>query len=254
MAVVTLLLGAALTLGAGVLFATVGALTLRREARGEARGAIRGFAAWWLGAAIVLSLSGVGTLLGLAGVLDPAVHTALLHLRAVPISIGAFGLLYYLLYLYTGTTRWRLPLAAFYAVQFAFTIYYFQSLAPLRVEPTAWEIRIASTGTPDAAVSVAFGVLLAAPVLAAAAAYASLLRYLTDRTHRFRVGVVSLAFFQWFGAILVGFLAGWTTREWFFLVYTVPGLLAAVLVLVAYRPPRLVRDRLRVEPVPQRAS
>lgn len=250
----TLLLGAAVELAAAGLFARVAIVTLRRPVSAAGRGALIAFAAWWFGASSVLAIGGAATLLGLAGVLDPTVHFALLILRALPLSGGVLGLVYYLVYLYTGSRRALTPLVALYAAHFAFTLYYFLSLAPIHVETTAWEIRAAGASPPGAGLDVAFGIALALPILGATAAYATLLTRLDDRTQRYRVATVSIAFAQWFLFILLGFVAGFTTRDWFFLVYTGPGLVAAALVLGAYEPPAFLRERLSVDPVPRRES
>lgn len=248
----TLLLGAGLELAAAGLFARVAQVTLRRPASPAGRGALLAFAAWWFGASAILAIGGIATLIGLVGFFDPTFHFALLLLRALPISGGVLGLVYYLVYLYTGSRRALMPLVALYAAHFAFTLYYLLSLAPIHVETTAWEIRAAGTSPPGAALDIVFGMALALPILGATAAYATLLTRVDDRTQRYRVATVSIAIAQWFLFVLFGFVGGFTTRDWFFLIYTGPGLVAAALVLAAYEPPAFLRERLSVDAVPRR--
>ena len=50
--------------------------------------------------------------------------------------------------------------------------------------------------------------------------------------------MISLAFGLWFGVVLLAFLLGWDRAEWFPVAYEAPGLVAGVLIVLAYRRPR----------------
>jgi hypothetical protein len=242
--------GAVLPLATAALLAFVGVLMARRPAGEEVRFALRAFAAWWFSAASVMLLVGLPTLLDLAGVADARVYALAVYLLALPLAVGLCALLYYLVYIYTGRRAAIRPLAVAYALFLVFELAYFASFGPRRVETTAWSVRTVGASSPPQGLSVLFGVLLAAPILSAVVAYASLYFRTRRKAHRYRIVTVSAAFTLWFGPVLLGLLLGWERTDWFPLVYEVPGIVAAVLIVLAYKPPGAIRRRLRLEEAP----
>lgn len=242
----TLLLGTLVTATTAALFAYAGRITWRREVPAASRLASRAFALWWWCASFVVSLLSLANVLGMAGVVDDDVHTTLHFLRAAPLSLALGSLMFYLLYLFTGRGGILLPVVLGYALHHAFTLYYFVRLGPMRTVVTDWDVRVVPAAPPDPALSVAFGLALALPIVLACAAYVVLAFRVGDRHQRFRVGLLAVALGQWFLLLLVSFLFGIQQREWFSLLYQVPGLLSAVFVVVAFRPPPWLRERLRL--------
>jgi hypothetical protein len=109
---------------------------------------------------------------------------------------------------------------------------------------TAWDVRVVPEAPVSPGLSVAFGVLLAVPVVVASAAYAVLAFRVGGRAQRFRVGLITLALAQWFLLLLVSFVLGIQETAWFSIAYQVPGLVSAFFVVVAFRPPSWIRARL----------
>lgn len=237
--------GVALPVLTGIILLAVGILVARRPLAGEPRRALRMFQVWWLCAAAIMFILGAPTVLWLAGVRDVRAYAAVSYLFALPVALGLFGLVYYLVYLYTGSSRALVPLAILYALFFLFELYYFSQSGGRRLETTDFAVRAAATTSPEPWLRIVFGLAVAGPVLGAVTAYALLWRQTRERGPRYRIALVSTAFALWFTPVLVGFTLGLQGAAWFPLVYEVPGLLAAGLILLAYRPPRAIARRLR---------
>ncbi len=245
----TFYVGTAFVLTTTAVLAYVGLLQQRRAAaatKGD-RAAIVAFALWWYGGAAVLFLLALQALLMLVGVETVLLHNVIRYLRMVPLSIAAGSLLFFMLYLLTGRMVWRPWLVAAYSAFFAFTIYYATLAEPVTLEVTPWAVR--TVGTPVASwMVIVFGVLLAGPILLATFAYAALFFKVKGARQRYRLALLAISFIVWFGAILVGFLAGLTSRDWFPILYEAPGLVAGLLVILAYQPPQWIQRRLGATP------
>jgi hypothetical protein len=235
-------------LTAGML-AYVSALTWKRKVAPTERGAMRAFAVWWAAAAAVLFLTIARTALAMLGVQDLAPYVAMRYALAAPLAIAVWGLLYYLLYLYTGTRRVLWPLTAAYVGVFAYFLWYFSQGGAPTLQTTDWDVRLVSEPSPGPQAASAFGLVFGLPVIVATLAYGSLFFRVKERTQRWRIGMVSLGFLQLFGMVVVGFLAGWNKRDWYPLTYQLPALAASVMFLLAYHPPEALRARLRLEPL-----
>ncbi|HEX9816042.1 MAG TPA: hypothetical protein VGB18_03590 [Candidatus Thermoplasmatota archaeon] len=236
--------GTLFVLATTTVLAYVGLLQQRRASGTEGdRAAIYAFAMWWYAAAAVLFLLALQALLVLVGVETVLLHNVIRYIRMGPLSIAAGSLLFFMLYLLTGRMVWRRWLVAAYSAFLAFTIYYAYLAEPVTVEVTAWAVRTVGTPVPSWMVIV-FGVLLAGPILLATFAYATLFFKVQDARQRYRLALLAISFIVWFGAILVGFLAGLTSRDWFPILYEAPGLLAGLLVILAYQPPQWIQRRL----------
>lgn len=249
MSTATLVTGVVVTLATAAVLAYVGRLTLHRRVSPRASEARTAFAAWWWAAAAVLAVGALHTLAGLAGVRAVDLHVLLLHVRAVPLAVAVWGLLFYLLYVYTGRAWLRWPVAAYAIAFYVYFLVYIELAGPWRVEVTPWEVRVLAIEPAAPAATLALGLLLGAPLTLASVLYGSLYFRLEERTQRFRVALVSLAFAALFATILVGFALRLETRTWFPLLYQVPSLVAALVVLFAHRPPAWARERWRVEAV-----
>lgn len=245
----TFYVGTAFVLTTTAVLAYVGLLQQRRAAtatKGD-RAAIVAFAFWWYGAAAVLFLLALQAILVIVGVEATWVHNVIRYVRMIPLSIAAGALLFFMLYLLTGRILWRRWLVAAYTAFFAFTIYYAYLAEPVNVEVTPWAVRTVGTPVPSW-MGIVFGVLLAGPILLATFAYAMLFFKVQGAPQRYRLALLAVSFIVWFGAILVGFLAGLTSRTWFPILYEAPGLLAGLLVILAYQPPRWIQRRLAASP------
>jgi hypothetical protein len=239
-----LVAGLALTLLSAALFARVGAWLWRRPTTREARLASRMYATWWLAVAAVVLVAGAHTVLGLAGVTALAPYVFLAYAVDVPLAVALWALLNYLVFLYTGRRAALWPLTVAYALFVPFAFYYTSFQGDRVLRATDWDIRAVGTSAAPAWLNALFGVVLAGPALAIVLAYAFLLARVREPPQRYRLSMTALAFALWFAPVLVGFLLGWQSQPWFAWLYEAPGVLAAGLVLAAYRPPAFVQRRI----------
>lgn len=235
--------GALLPLATAILLTYVGFLVLRRQTGARDRLALRMFALWWVCAGVVILLASMPTQLTLLGVADVGILQAITYVNAAPLAVGLCGLLYYLVYIYTGRQRAIIPIVIAYAAFFAFEIYYFSQFGARSLESTAWSVRSVSAVRPPPWMSVLFGIAVALPILVAAVGYGSLLARVDGPEQRYRITLVSGAFLLWFAPLLLAFLVGWDDADWFPLLYQAPGVVAGLLIVLAYRPPAFVARR-----------
>ncbi|HWG92508.1 MAG TPA: hypothetical protein VNZ52_16805, partial [Candidatus Thermoplasmatota archaeon] len=227
----------------------VGNLTLKRQVGPDARLANTLFAVWWfcLG---VQSFVQAGTLAYAAfAVPDYAFMVTKTYVGVITLVAALWALMYYLLYLYTGKASLLGPLTATYGLLTLLFMYTVSWLHPIGVERTAWSVRTLNENalTAGPALLVIFAFVI--PVLVATVAYGSLFFRLKDPSQRYRVGLVSGAFLAWFGwALLVSLMNVATGTKQpplgIIVVSRLFGLIVPLLIVLAYRPPRWIRERL----------
>lgn len=238
-----LLLDGLLATAAAVLYAFVGTLTLRRETSGpDARRAVRLFAVWWYGLAALTVVGTLRTLVVVAGYTDPALHNVFSWITIAPLVAVLWGLVSYLAYIYTGDPRSFSFSTAFHLL-LLFALVYLVVARPITgvalgtygVQLTyGFELPVAATAAIIAAIIL--------PVLLAAIAYASLYFRTDDRSARYRIAMVSGAFVFWFGSVGLGGVLRLSQHGWWPIASRVIALVATLMVLAAYLPPRWVRE------------
>lgn len=105
MSAFTLAASILLGIATAALLAHAGTVTRRRPVAASERRPNRAFALWWYGAAVVIFLPTLRTILAVGGVRDAALHTALAQVNNIPLAAAVGGLAYYILYLLTGRPR-----------------------------------------------------------------------------------------------------------------------------------------------------
>lgn len=242
----TLVLGAALAVLAAILYAYVAVRVGRRRVSEDARLASKLFALWWNALAGITALGALSTILGLAGVRSLPVYVAISNVALLCLVLGLWALLYYLVFLYTGSRRALVPLSVCYALLYAATVGVQVWRHPLSVTEGTWSTTIAYERPLPRAGTIVFTVLILVPQLLAALAYLSLYFRLEDRTKKYRVLLVSGSILFVFAAPLVGpALAG----EGWPLVSRIIGLAAATATLAAFVPPTWIRARWGVRSI-----
>lgn len=239
----TLLLDAALVLTTAAIYAYVGVVTWRRRVGGEAQLASDLFATWWFALAAT-TIGGVATrLLGWAGVADLALYVTVSQVTLLGLCIALWGLLYYLLYLFSGNRKLIVPVSLFYVGFYSWLVYLTALRPPTGVTVEDWKVTLTYATTLPSSVTGAFILLLILPPLLGAIAYARLFFRVEDRTQRYRIGLVSFTIVAWFGTTLAAYYLqlgpsfGWQVAS------RLIGLVAASLIYAAYRPPGWVRAR-----------
>jgi hypothetical protein len=239
------LIQAAFQVCAAALYAWVASLVYQRELSGEGRRANALFATWWLALGLVLLLAPLYSVPPVLGYRDLALAVTLLNALLLLIVVAIWGLVYYLVYLYTGNARWFWPLTVAYGT-LAVGLLYLIAWA----DPTGFEadgtlhLEHELVGPP----AVAFGLLFSLPIVVAALAYGSLFFRVADRGPRYRIAMVAGAFLFQFGWSTVSNVTGisrtYRGALWLQLLSDVITVLVAVVVVMAFRPPRAIRQRL----------
>jgi hypothetical protein len=253
MTVPTLLLDATLAVVLGGLYVFVGRTFGQRPvSTPESRQARQAFTLWWYALAAITFVEAARTVLAAFGVLDLRLHAALAYLGLPLLALALWGLVYYLLFIYTGTARWRRASMAGHAALGAFLVGLVAWMRPEGVTAGDWTAPLAYAHTLEGPLLLAVATLLLAPVLAVASSYLSLALWVDDRIARARILTVSGAFLLWFGSAALASGFGWTGWYWWPLVARGIALGSTLLVLLAYQPafPGLVRGRALQGPPP----
>lgn len=240
------LLQMAVQLLTAALYLWVGRIVLDRQLRGDARSANRLFAVWWISlGALYVTLPGYTLLYRFLGSQDLALAVTYINAILLLIVLAAWGLINYLLYLYTGKTTWWVASSVFYGALALAFLYLIAWLDPIGFSATG---SIVYARESPLGPSIAIGLAFSVPILLAALAYGSLLFRVQDPLPRYRIALVAGGFLLQFGWSATS-SALQLSRKYpdsigLALFGNAIAILAAVAILLAFRPPPAVRRRL----------
>lgn len=244
-----LVIGAVFAFLAAAVYLYVGRLVARRQVQGEARLAWQMFALWWYGLGATTLVGGVLTVAAASGRADLNLFLALTMMNLLIICAALLGLLYYLLYLFTGRyDLWR-PLVGFYVAYFALLVYFVIASQPVGIKVTGWTAALDYAAPIRGAFFTAILALLVFPQIIGALAYFSLVRRLSEPTQRYRVALVSWSIIVWFLSTFLASATGLSDADWWQAASRLLGLGAAVTVVLAYQPPAFVQRRWGIQPL-----
>jgi hypothetical protein len=249
-----LLLNAAILIATGAVYAYVGLVTWRRRVGGEAQLASDLFATFWLALAATTAAGALPRIMAYLGVADLALYATITHVNIFAICIALWGLLYYLLYLFTGKRGTLIPVSIFYVLFYAWLVYILAVRTPTGLEVDGWNVRLTYATEIQGPVITAFALLLILPPVLGAAGYARLFFKVDDPTQRYRIGLVSFTILAWFGTILLVFFLQVGSGVWWQIASRLIGLAAAYLIYAAYRPPAWVRTRWGIRRIDEPAG
>ncbi|UYN90171.1 MAG: hypothetical protein KIT08_02775 [Anaerolineales bacterium] len=224
----------------------------------EDQRAWKAFRTWWMGMGINSTINALSVLAFNTGIQ----YLPLFILFSVTATLAAasalWGLLTYLLYVYTGNNRSRL-VGSFYV---AFALFVFVSIyvfSPAGVAMDGFQVAMQYNNPPQGApafiYAVAFILLLGLPPVIASIGMFLLYRRVNENSAKYRAGLVSLGIFMLFGLSyivpLMLFPFGLRTGElpWWPITIRMVGIAALALIYFAYFPPVFVKDRLQVKTV-----
>jgi hypothetical protein len=242
----------------GIVYSAVGFQVGRRPASPDAHLAKRMFQAWWYG------LAGLSVFTPLVAILS-ALHldtfdvmVILIQALLIIVFAAIAGLVYYLLYLYTGK-RWVLGAVIAYFLVMLVWLEYILMLAHI----AGWGVppgggvktfldasgqRIAT----DPLQGLIFGLLVAVPPLLSAVAFFMLYFRIDGLEQKYRISVVSASLVVWFGSSLVGTVTGLSnnpdTQQAWQVANSVVALCASTAVYFAYKPPAWIARRFNEPP------
>ena len=243
----TLLVGTLFAFSAAGVYAYL-ALRLQRRviASVQARLAWRLFIVWWCGLAGTTAISGIINTLAVTGVASLPLYVTLTYINVFIICAALWGLLYYLLYLFTGSDKPLLPLGVFYTGYFLLLIYWIAAAEPISIEVTKWSAKLAYQQSPTGPFFALILTLLVFPQIFAGLAYFTLFFRVKDFTQKYRILLVSWSVIIWFGAAYAASISAVATQDWWQLLSRLIGLVAALCILAAYNPPSFIKHRYGV--------
>lgn len=140
----TLLFGALLSALCAAIYFYVGRVLSRRHAStADSRLAWRLFVVWWYALASSNVISAVLSMLGAFQIIGLPLFTTFTLLNMLAICVALYGLVFYLLYLFTGSRKVLGPLSIFYIVYYTLLVYYVQASIPMDVTIRRWTAALA---------------------------------------------------------------------------------------------------------------
>jgi hypothetical protein len=209
----------------------------------DARLAWVSFTVWWYGLAAATLIGGLLNLFGAMGLTDLPLFVTATYINILVICLALWGLLYYLIYLYTGNRNSLVLLAVFYLVFYILLVYYINASSPDGVTVERWTAGVAYGSAPAGIFITLLIVLLLLPPLIGGFAYFLLYFRVTEITQRYRILLVSWSIILWFLSPLAAMAGGLSQEDWWQLVSRLIGLAAAATILMAYLPPRWLKQR-----------
>ncbi len=204
------------------------------------------FGLWWYSLAATTLVGGILHLLGAFNLVSLPFFVALTYINILLICIALWGLLYYLVYLFTGSQRFLVPLTVFYILYYVLLVYLITASDPIGVEITRWTTQLVYTHPLTGPFFALALVLLVFPQILASLAYFTLFFRVREATQRYRVLLVSWCIILWFGSAFVASVAGLSREDWWQILSRLIGLGAALGILCAYLPPGIIRRRFGI--------
>lgn len=254
----TILVPILIYLVSGALYAFIGmSLSKKTFAEPSDASAWRAFRIWWYGMAVNTAINAVAILVLAAGVSALPLFVFFSITSTLAASFALWGLLTYLIYVYTGNkARW---LSYFYIAFALFLFYSIYSFQPSGVSMGAWQTSIQYANAPTGAFAFAYAVffllLIALPPVIGSIGMFTLFFRIKERSAKYRALLVPLGIFALFGLAYLIPLAlypfGIRTGDlpWWPLTIRMVGLVALVVIYWAYFPPEFIQKRYKVSTV-----
>lgn len=201
------------------------------------------FSTFWFGLSLGVASDGIAVVLSALG--DYGFNTALtLYLCGLLLdTVVLGGLLGYLVYVYSGKYH-LVPLFLFYAAFYVAAINYVVTRDPFAVQVLGGVPSLVYANPSQGPV---FGFVLLGlviPPYVGAFAYLSLLRRTSAPDQRFRIALVGSSILLWFTSALFGPTASTPAPDLWTVLQPAIYVLVGVFALLAFFPPRWVRERL----------
>ena len=240
----TLLFSALFALLAAGIYAYVGwRLSKRVISSSRAQLAWGSFTVWWYGLAATTLIGALLSLLGAVGFTSLPLFVTATYINLLIICLALCGLLYYLIYLFTGNSRSLILLAIFYLIYYVLLVYYITASTPGDVRVGRWNTTLVFHSPLTGPFFVIILVLLLLPQIIGGLAYFTLYFRVSDLTQKYRVLLVSWSIIVWFISPLIAQAGGLAQQDWWQLTSRCIGLAAALTILMAYLPPRWLKQR-----------
>ena len=125
-------------------------------------------------------------------------------------------------------------------------MYYITASIPDNVNIGRWDTSLIYRTPPTGPFLVIIFAMLLLPQIIGGLAYFSLYFRIGEITQKYRVLLVSVSIIVWFLSPLIGLAGGVSRQDWWQFVSRGIGLAAALTILLAYLPPRWLKQRYGV--------
>lgn len=251
----TLLFGAIFSLAIGGIYYYVGrALSQRRVALPDSHLAWTLFVVWWYGLAGTTLAGGVLSLLGAFGATNLQVFVTITQVNLLAICVALYGLMYYLLYLFTGNRRLLTPLTVFYIVYYVLLVYWSQSSLPIGVTLGRWSATLKYQQQNTGPLFVIVLLLLVIPQIIGSLAYFTLYFRVKTATQKYRILLVSWSIIIWFLSAFLASISGLARQDWWQIISRLIGLGAALTILMAYQPLGWIKRRFGITSISEETA
>ncbi len=239
---------------AGIYFYVGRTLNRRRVISPDARLAWTLFVVWWYALAGTTFASGVLNLFGALGLTSLPLFMTFTQVSLLAICVALYGLMYYLVYLFTGNNKILSPLTIIYMAYYILLMYYVNLSTPVSVEIGRWSVTLKYQQQPTGPFVIVLLLLLVFPQIVGAVAYFSLYFRVKEVTQKYRVALVSASIVVWFSSSILASLSGLTQYDWWQIVSRLIGLGATLTILMAYRPANWIKQRLGVSSIVEESA
>lgn len=231
---------------AGIYFYVGRVLSRRRSSTPDSRLAWRLFVTWWYALAVATFFGALLNLQGAFGITSLPLFTTMNFMNLLATCIALYGLMYYLLYLFTGNRKLLGPLSVFYALYYMLIVYYVQANVPVSVSIERWRTTLVYQNEIRGPFFLLLLLLLVFPQIIGSLAYFMLYFRVEVVTQKYRILLVSWSIIIWFLSTFLASISGLGQYDWWQIVSRLIGLGAASSILVAYQPPAWIKQRFRV--------
>lgn len=232
----------------GLVYAYVARLVGRRETSPQAARANFSFATFWGTFGALEFLVGLYQLPAAFGYRDLALTITLINLILVMIAVALCGLVYFLVYLYTGSSRAFWPIVGAYAILAVALLYLIAWMQPLGFDESLGPGQLKYAHQLAGAPAITLGLLFTVPVVLAAVGYGTLYFRTQSPAAKLRIGIVALSFLGWFGWSTVSTILELQRKNPNNLALLVTNsaisLVVPILIVIAYKPPAWLRKRI----------
>jgi len=201
------------------------------------------FTLWWYGLAAITLIGAFQSLFGAVGVTSLPLFVTATYINFLILCLALCGLVYYLIYLFTGNSRSLMILAVFYLIYYMLLVYYITASVPSGVKVERWSAEIVFNSQLTGPFFIIILVLLLLPQVLGGLAYFTLYFRVSDATQKYRILLVSWSIIIWFLSPLIAQVVGVAQQDWWQLTSRCIGLAAALTILMAYLPPHWLKQR-----------
>lgn len=246
----TLLLGTLFSIvSAGIYFYVGRSLSQRHVVSPDARLAWILFVVWWYAFAGTSLANAILNLLGAIGLTSLPLFLTFTQLEILAACVALYGLMYYLVYIFTGNKKVLAPLTIAYITYYVLFMYYLNVSVPVSVSIGRWSVGVHYQQQPTGPFFTLMAIMLVFPQIIGSLAYFTLYFRVKEATQKYRVALVSWSIIIWFLSSFIASISGLSQYDWWQILSRLIGLGATLTILMAYQPINWIKNHLGVSSI-----